>query len=56
MANSSNFDVSLIVDDIKEIKRKKELRDEYVEISTEDLEFLQADITITVANISQYRR
>ena len=44
MANSFNFDVSMIVDDIKEIKRKKEIQEEYAEIRTKDLELLLSDV------------
>ena len=49
MANSFNFDVSMIVDDIKEIKRKKEIKEEYYNIKTKDLELLLSDKGIGVA-------
>lgn len=48
MANSFNFDVSMIVDDIKDIKKRKELREDYNEIRSSDLELLLSDKEISI--------
>jgi len=43
MANSFNFDVTVILDDIKKGKDKKDMYKEYENLKTKDLELLLSD-------------